>query len=177
MNELLERFVISHLSNRSARKLSGGEAKRTSLARAFAIKPEILFLDEPFSSLDLPTRELLMEDLERNLKEMGTTAIMATHDQMEAFRLSDYIAVMNQGKIVQSSTPEEIINHPINKFVASFMGMETILMGKVTKTGEKTLTVSVSGNDIDSIGIENIGETVACCIRLEDVVRINLAKR
>ncbi|MFH1898739.1 MAG: ABC transporter ATP-binding protein [Candidatus Desantisbacteria bacterium] len=177
VNELLERFGISHLSNRSARKLSGGEAKRTSLARAFAIKPEILFLDEPFSSLDLPTRELLMEDLERNLKEMGTTAIMATHDQMEAFRLSDYITVMNQGKIVQSSTPEEIINHPINKFVASFMGMETILMGKVTKTGEKTLTVSVSGNDIDSIGIENIGETVACCIRLEDVVRINLAKR
>jgi len=127
VNSLLERFGISHLKDRSARKLSVGEAKRTSLARAFAIKPEILFLDEPFSSLDLPTRELLMEDIERNLKEMGTTAIMATHDQMEALRLSDYIAVMNQGEIIQQAIPEEIINHPVNKFVASFIGMETIL--------------------------------------------------
>ncbi len=172
VNEYLERFGISHLSNRSARKLSCGEAKRTSLARAFAIKPEILFLDEPFSSLDLPTRELLMEDLERNLKEMGTTAIMATHDQMEAFRLSDYIAVMNQGKIIQSGSPEEVIRHPANNFVTSFMGIETILMGKITKTDEKTITVAVSGHDDESIGIESIGETAACCIRMEHVVRI-----
>lgn len=123
VNEYLERFGISHLINRSARKLSGGEAKRTSLARAFATKPEILFLDEPFSSLDLPTRELLIEDFKKNLKEIGTTTIMSTHDQMESLRLSDYIMVMNQGKIVQSGSPEEIINNPANKFVTSFMNM------------------------------------------------------
>ncbi|MFH1962219.1 MAG: ABC transporter ATP-binding protein [bacterium] len=124
VNECLQRFGISHLNNRSARKLSSGEAKRTSLARAFATKPEILFLDEPFSSLDLPTRELLIEDLEKNSREMGTTTIMATHDQMEVLQLSDYIMVMDQGKIVQSGTPDEIISHPANKFVSSFMGEE-----------------------------------------------------
>jgi tungstate transport system ATP-binding protein len=123
VNEYLERFGISHLSNRSARKLSGGEAKRTSLARAFATKPEVLFLDEPFLSLDLPTRELLIEDLEKNLKEIGTTTIMATHDQMEVFRLSDYVAVMDHGKIIQSGFTEEVVNNPANKFVASFMGI------------------------------------------------------
>ena len=105
VEEYLERFGISHLINRSARKLSGGEAQRTSLARAFAIKPEIIFLDEPFSSLDPPTRESLIEDLQRILRETNTTAVMATHDQMEALRLSDQIAVMNQGKIAQIGSP------------------------------------------------------------------------
>lgn len=128
VNEYLERFDISHLSNRSARKLSGGEAKRTSLARAFATRPEILFLDEPFSSIDLPTRELLLEDLEKNLKDIGTTTIMATHDQLEVLRLSDYITVMDQGKIVQSGTSEEITINSANKFAALFMGMMKVKM-------------------------------------------------
>ncbi len=120
VDEYLDRFGISHLSNRSAKKLSGGEAKRTSLARAFATKPEILFLDEPFTFLDLPTRESLIEDLAKNMKEIGTTTIMSTHDQMEALQLSDCLMVMNQGKIVQSGLPEEVISNPANKFVASF---------------------------------------------------------
>jgi tungstate transport system ATP-binding protein len=77
----LELFGIGHLAKRSARKLSGGEAQRTSLARAFVTKPEIVFLDEPFSSLDPPTREGLTGDLERILRETHTTAVMATHDQ------------------------------------------------------------------------------------------------
>lgn len=123
VNEYLQRFGISHLSNRYARKLSGGEAKRTSLARAFATRPEILFLDEPFSSLDLLTRESLIEDLEKNLKETGTTTIMSTHDQIETLQLSDHIMVMEHGKIIQSGSPKEIVNNPANKFVVSFMGM------------------------------------------------------
>ncbi len=129
VNEYLNRFGISHLSNRSAKKLSGGEAKRTSLARAFATKPEILFLDEPFTFLDLPTRESLIEDLKKNLKETGTTTIMATHDSMEAYMLSDCITVMNQGKIVQSGLPIDVINNPANKFVSSFMGMMMLKQG------------------------------------------------
>ena len=91
--EYLERFGIGHLAKRSARKLSGGEAQRTSLARAFVTKPEIVFLDEPFSALDPPTRELLMEDLEKILCEMQTTAVASTHDRMEALRLADRLAV------------------------------------------------------------------------------------
>jgi len=170
VEEYLERFGIHHLVNRSARKLSGGEAQRTSLARAFAIKPEIIFLDEPFSSLDPPTRESLIEDLDRILRETGTTAIMATHDQMEALRLSDQIAVMNLGEIAQIGPPEQIMNYPEDEFVASFVGMETIFAGRVTKTHEGSFVVSISGRDIEALGIVTTGDTVVCFIRPENVV-------
>src|SRR4030066_372960 len=91
--EQLNRFGIGHLSDRSAKTLSGGEAQRTSLARAFALRPEILFLDEPFASLDPPTRDSLIEDLAHILQQTRTTAIFATHDRLEALRLSDWIAL------------------------------------------------------------------------------------
>jgi tungstate transport system ATP-binding protein len=169
VKEYLERFGISHLVTRSAKKLSGGEAQRTSLARAFAVRPEIIFLDEPFSSLDPPTRESLMEDLERILRETGTTGIMATHDQMEALRLSDQIAVMNEGKIVQIGAPEEVMNHPVDEFVASFVGTETILTGKVIRGNAGTFAVSVAGRDIEAVGDASPGESVLLCIRPENV--------
>ena len=169
VEEYLERFGIHHLGDRSARKLSGGEAQRTSLARAFAIKPEIIFLDEPFSSLDPPTRESLMEDLDRILRETGTTAIMATHDQIEALRLSDRIAVMNQGKIAQIGTPEQVMNHPVDEFVASFVGMETVFSGHVTKTYDGTFITSVSGREVEAVGAVKPGAKVICFIRPENV--------
>ena len=75
--------------------------------------PDVLLLDEPFATLDPPTRESLIEDLERILKKTQTTTIFATHDRLEALRLSDRMAVMNQGKIVQIGSPEEVMNHPI----------------------------------------------------------------
>ena len=169
VEEYLERFGIGHLAGRSAKKLSGGEAQRTSLARAFATKPEIVFLDEPFSSLDPPTRESLMEDLDRILRETGTTTIMATHDQMEALRLSDRIAVMNQGKIAQIGTPEEVMNHPVDEFVASFVGVETILNGEIVKTGAGTVLCRVQNGEIEAVGDAKPGEKVVCCIRPEQV--------
>jgi tungstate transport system ATP-binding protein len=169
VGEHLERFGISHLDLRSARKLSGGEAQRTSLARAFAIRPEIIFLDEPFSSLDPPTRESLMGDLERNLRETQTTAVMATHDQFEALRLSDLIAVMNKGKIIQIGSPGEVMNHPVDEFVASFVGMETVITGEVTKTDGGTFIVSVSGQDVEVTGEMRVGEKLTCFVRPENV--------
>ena len=167
--DCLERFGIGHLAGRSARKLSGGEAQRTSLARAFATKPEIIFLDEPFSSLDPPTRESLMEDLNRILRETGTTTIMATHDQMEAIRLSDRIAVMNQGKIAQIGFPDTVMNSPADEFVASFVGVETILNGEIVKTGAGTVICRVQNGEIEAVGNAKPGERVVCCIRPEQV--------
>ncbi|MDO9559423.1 MAG: ABC transporter ATP-binding protein [Syntrophales bacterium] len=167
--DYLERFGIGHLAGRSARKLSGGEAQRTSLARAFATKPEIVFLDEPFSSLDPPTRESLIEDLDRILRETGTTTIMATHDQMEALRLSDQIAVMNQGKIAQIGTPESVMNSPADEFVASFVGVETILNGEIVRTGAGTVICRVKNKEIEAVGDAKPGERVVCCIRPEHV--------
>jgi len=167
--EQLSRFGIRHLSDRSAKTLSGGEAQRTSLARAFALRPEILFLDEPFASLDPPTRDSLMEDLENILRQTQTTAIFATHDRMEALRLSDRIAVMNAGKVLQIGSPEEVANHPVNELVASFMGVETILTGKVIKRDGGTFVVSVEGQEIEAVGDAHLGERVVLCIRPENV--------
>ncbi len=165
----LERFGISHLSDRSARTLSGGEAQRTSLARAFALQPEILLLDEPFSSLDPPTRDSLIEDLEHILQQTPTTAVFATHDRLEALRLSDRIAVMNQGKILQIGSPGEVMNHPVNEIVASFVGVETILTGKVIKRNGGTFVTSIDGREIEAVGDAHLGETVVLCIRPENV--------
>ncbi len=116
----LELFKIGHLTGRSAHKLSGGEAQRVSLARAFAVRPALLLMDEPFSSLDLPTRIVLAEDLGRILHESGTAAIIATHDRIEAFHVVERLVVMDEGKIVQEGTPEEVMSHPANAFVAAF---------------------------------------------------------
>jgi tungstate transport system ATP-binding protein len=118
--ENLERFGIGHLKNRSARTLSSGEARKTGLARAFALKPEILFLDEPFGSLDPLARDNLYSDLEKIIPGLGLTVIFATHDCEEALRLSHRIAVMNSGEIIQVDEPEKMLKHPVNNFVASF---------------------------------------------------------
>ncbi len=171
VTENLNRFGISHLSHRSARKISGGEAQRTSLARAFCLEPEILLLDEPFASLDPPTRESLIEDLEGILRQTQTrtTTFFATHERSEALRLSDRIAVMNQGKILQIGSPEEVMNRPIDEFVASFVGVETILAGKVIRKEGGSFFASASARVIEAVGEVQLGEEVILCIRPENV--------
>ena len=165
----LAHFGISHLVDRHARKLSGGEAQRTSLARAFAVEPEIILLDEPFSSLDPPTRESLIEDLQRILKDTKTTALLTTHDRIEALRISDRMAVMKEGQIIQIGHPELVMNQPVDEFVASFIGMETILTGDVVETGPGTVLIDVDGRIIEAIGTNSPGEQVTCCIRPEQI--------
>ncbi|MCX5834670.1 MAG: ABC transporter ATP-binding protein [Deltaproteobacteria bacterium] len=169
VEEQLERFGIGHLSDRSARTLSGGEAQRTSLARAFATNPEVLFLDEPFVSLDPPTRESIATDLQKVLRMTGTTTLMATHDRMEALRLSDRIAVMNGGKIHQIDGATEVMNRPANEFVAAFVGTETFLRGRVRDVNRTVLVVDVKGIDIEVVGSSSTGEEVILCIRPENV--------
>jgi len=170
VNQNLQRFGISHLLDRSARKISGGEAQRTALARALAIQPELLFLDEPFASLDPPTRESLLEDLEKILRQTNTTTIFATHDRMEALRLSNRIAVMNQGRILQVGPPDEIMNQPGDEFIASFVGVETILTGRVTKKDKGSFLASMMGHEIEAVGEVELEETVVFCIRPENVI-------
>jgi tungstate transport system ATP-binding protein len=110
-----------------------------------------------------------MGDLELILRETRTTGIMATHDQMEALRLSDQIAVMNEGKIVQMGSPAEVMNHPVDEFIASFVGTETILAGRVIRRNAGTFSVSVAGRDIEAVGGAMPGESVILCIRPENV--------
>jgi tungstate transport system ATP-binding protein len=169
VEEQLDRFEISHLKDRSAKTLSGGEAQRTSLARAFALQPEILLLDEPFASLDPPTRDALIEDLEHILQRTRTTTILATHDRLEALRLSDRIAVMNQGEILQVGPPGEVMNQPVDEFVASFVGVETILSGRVINRNGGSFVATVQDKEIEAVGDPHLGESVVLCIRPENV--------
>jgi tungstate transport system ATP-binding protein len=165
----LERFNLADMAQRSARKLSGGEARRVSLARAFAVEPEVIFFDEPFANLDPPTRQALSEDMDRIIREQGIAAMLVTHDQSEALRLSNRIVVMNGGAIVQSGTPAAVMNRPVNEFVANFVGMETILEGMVVSNVDQQITALVAGQEIDTVGKEAAGEEVYCCIRPENV--------
>ena len=166
----LERFRISHLSDRSARKLSGGDAQRTSLARAFATEPEIILLDEPFVALDPPARQSLGNDLEQVLRESGAAAILTTHDQVDALRLADRVAVMNQGRIVQSGTPSEVMNQPVNEFVATFAGMENIFNGTISTADQGLFSVNVAGHTMEVMGSGALNEKVVICIHPEHVV-------
>jgi tungstate transport system ATP-binding protein len=104
----LERLGIAHLAGRRARQLSGGEARRVSLARAFVLEPEVLFLDEPFSALDFPTRLGLLKDLGRLLQDAGTAALFVTHDFSEVPYLTDRVAVLKDGRLVRAGSFEEV---------------------------------------------------------------------
>ncbi len=167
--ETLALFNIEHLAQRSAGKLSGGEAQRTALARAFAVRPEIIMLDEPFVALDPPMRQGLLDDLARILADTSTTALVATHDQMEALQLADRMVVLNEGKIVQSGVPSEVINRPCDEFVANFVGMENIMTGRVASAYEGMLDLEMAKARISVPGKGGVDDQAVFCIRPEYV--------
>jgi tungstate transport system ATP-binding protein len=144
----LSRFGIASLAGRQAKTLSGGEAKRASLARAFVLQPEILFLDEPFNALDTPTRQGLLEDFRNVLKETRTTTVMVTHDHNEALALSDRLAVMIGGQIRQIGTFEEVFSTPVDEGVAEFLEAGNILQGTVQAQNNGLASVNVGENRI-----------------------------
>ncbi len=126
----LRKLGIEPLANRPARNISGGEARRTSLARALVNQPRVLFLDEPFANLDQPTKENLMHELRIIIKESNTATLFVTHDREEAAVFSDTLGVMREGVIVQTGTPVEIFSRPASPFVADFVGAENIFPGQ-----------------------------------------------
>jgi tungstate transport system ATP-binding protein len=165
----LERFHLSGLAERSAHKLSGGEARRVNLARALAVAPEAVLLDEPFANLDGPTRRAITDDLTRALREAGTAAVLVTHDPAEALRLSDRVVVMRGGRIVQSDAPAVVMSDPADAFVASWVGMEEVLEGVVRRRAGSELLVAVGQATLDAVGEADPGDLVYCCIRPESV--------
>ena len=127
VTEVLDLVGLTAQKNRMPHELSGGQQQRVALGRALAPLPEILLLDEPFSNLDSNLREQVRRDVLAILKASQVTAIFVTHDQEEALFLGDVVAVMNDGQIEQTGSPEAIFHHPITKFVSQFIGMVDFL--------------------------------------------------
>lgn len=165
----LERLGIAHLVRRQARSLSGGEAQRTSLARALALDPELLLLDEPFSSLDPPTREGLLLDLETILRETGITTVFVTHDRNEAFMFGDRAAVLIGGRLLQAGTTAEVFAQPVSEEVAHFVGVDTRIAAVVETAAEGLARVRFNGGRAEVVGNFQPGERVLLCLRPEDI--------
>ena len=127
VGEVLELIGLSALRDRMPHELSGGQQQRVALGRALAPQPEVLLLDEPFSNLDPKLREQVRRDVLGILKASHATAIFVTHDQEEALFVGDVVAVMNEGRVEQTGSPEAIFHHPVTKFVAQFIGMVDFL--------------------------------------------------
>ena len=157
-NEWLGRLGIGHLASRPARALSGGEAQRVSLARAFALEPIVLFLDEPFAALDAPSRESILADTGRLLADTGTTAVLVTHDRDEAASLGDRVAVVLDGEVRQIAPPETVFSAPVDPQVALFVGVETILPAHVIELSDEMTRLDVGGHVVEVTDVPPQGD-------------------
>ena len=129
-SQAIDSVKLSHLADRLPHQLSGGQRQRIALARALVLRPKVLLLDEPLGALDKQLREEMQVELKRIQREAGITFIFVTHDQEEAMRMSDRIAVFNAGRIEQIGTPAEVYENPATEFVAGFLGVSNLLSGE-----------------------------------------------
>ena len=157
----LKRFGVSGLAERRATALSGGEARRVSLARAFALEPRLLLLDEPLSSIDEPSRVTILQDLQLELEETRTTTVLVTHNRDEARQLASRMAVMVDGHVVQEGPTEAVFRAPATIDVAAFLGIENRLAGRVLRFAEGLTEVDCAGFRLLAHG--NPGERVYAC--------------
>jgi len=146
---MLALVKMEELRNRRTDQISGGQQQRVALARALAPQPQVLLLDEPLAALDYKLRKEMQIELKRLQHETGITFIFVTHDQEEALTMSDRIAVMDAGRILQIGTPREIYNHPLERFVADFIGSTNFLKAEVIETaGRKARLKLASGKEV-----------------------------
>jgi tungstate transport system ATP-binding protein len=163
-------FGIGPLLGRDARLLSGGEVQRVNLARAFILEPEILFLDEPFSPLDAPSREGLLSELDRVLRETGQTTVFVTHHREEAAFLGDRLAVLAGGRVLQEGPTAEVFAAPADDATARLLGHATLLKGVVEERRGDLVVVAHAGTRILAAGSAAAGEEVVLFVRPEDVL-------
>ena len=170
VNPWLERLGIAHLRGRSARSLSGGEAQRTSLARALVLEPEILLLDEPFAALDPPSRDSLLEDFQHILNESKLTTVFVTHDRNEAFSLAGKIAVLHQGRLAQIGSRGDVFHRPASEIVANIVGIENRLLGVVENWADGLASVRIKQIRLRVVGRFEPGTRVVVCLRPESLI-------
>jgi iron(III) transport system ATP-binding protein len=139
---------LDSLAQRYPHELSGGQQQRVALARALAPQPDLLLLDEPFSNLDVELRERLSLEVREILRDQGSTAIMVTHDQHEAFAMADEIGIMSAGSIQQWASAYNIYHRPSNRFVADFIGQGVFLPGRVNGNGRVEIELGVLEGEV-----------------------------
>jgi molybdenum ABC transporter ATP-binding protein len=170
VNEMLELVGLANHRHHRPRELSGGQRQRVALARALAVSPDLLLLDEPFSSLDEPNRETLLADVQRLITATATPTIVVTHDRTETLRLASQVAVIMSGAIRQAGSPAEVFSAPVDDEVANFVGVETIAEGRVERVADNVATVRVGPCLIEGGTQAEPGTSVLVCLRPEDVV-------
>jgi spermidine/putrescine transport system ATP-binding protein len=173
VGEALEMVRLTGLDRRYPKQLSGGQQQRVALARSLVKRPKVLLLDEPLGALDLKLRKEMQLELKSLQKEVGITFIYVTHDQGEALTMSDRIAVMSLGKVLQMGPAVEIYERPTNRFVADFIGESNFLDGKIKSVDGSQAVVYVSAWEKELMGIVtgkvNVGDDVAISIRPEKI--------
>ena len=172
VDEMLSLVKMGELKNRRTDQISGGQQQRVALARALAPRPKVLLLDEPLSALDYKLRKDMQIELKRLQHETGITFIFVTHDQEEALTMSDRVAVMNAGRVLQIGSPQAIYNQPADRFVADFIGDTNFLVGQMSLGSEGVRTVRLSGGvELPVSAVEEAPDTgkVTVVIRPEHV--------
>ncbi|TAK11872.1 MAG: ABC transporter ATP-binding protein [Anaerolineae bacterium] len=149
VNEALELVQMGAYGRRRPSQLSGGQQQRVALARALVNRPAVLLLDEPLGALDLRLRKDMQYELKRLQVEVGITFIYVTHDQEEALTMSDRIAVMNQGEVLQIGSPSEIYDQPVDRFVASFIGDTNLLNAQVVSVKNGHVRLQMGGGEVE----------------------------
>ena len=163
----LERVDLRGMADRPVGALSGGQQQRVALARALAVEPAVLLFDEPLSNLDLALREATRAELKTLQKELGTTSLYVTHDQSEALALSDRIAVMREGRIVEEGTPEQLYHEPESAYVARFLGGSNVITNAVLAeqltgtTPPAGKVLAVRPEDLEALGERVEGAALA----------------
>lgn len=143
VEEALEMVGLGGLGDRQPGQLSGGQQQRVALARALVTEPKLLLLDEPLSNLDAKLRIIMREEIRRLQRSLGITVVYVTHDQEEALSLSDKIAVMDRGELLQLGTPAEVYEIPASRFVAQFLGLSNFLQGQVVDVSNGNARVRI----------------------------------
>ncbi|MCG6931799.1 MAG: ABC transporter ATP-binding protein [Desulfofustis sp.] len=173
VGDILERVNLPGFESKKIHQLSGGQMQRVAIARSLVLDPTVLLLDEPLGALDLKLREQMKIELKRLQEQVGTTFVYITHDQSEALVMSDYVAVMNEGKFEQIDTPQKLYARPTSPFVARFVGNNNRLLGKVMKSsGGLTELATPNGDKIRAATQLNVtpGSRAELFIRPESII-------
>lgn len=172
-NDLLELIALEGQGEKKVHQLSGGQKQRVAIARALAVEPKVLLLDEPLSALDLKLRQRMRTELREIQKRVNITFIYITHDQGEALTMSDRIAVMNEGELEQIGACDEVYNNPLTPFVATFVGENNPLYGKVKDISNNKVRIETSDGEFLSTMNENkrlaVGDDSIAFVRPESL--------